>query len=211
MVAVAEPQEVRRRRFAARHGLGDGAAVAAWQELAGRGRVADAVLICTQDAVHADPAVAFAELGYHVLLEKPMATTEADCRRIVGAVERAGVILSVCHVLRYTPPAATGGPACSAPTASWRVTARGSGSATSSPAPPRPWRPWPPETPPPAAATARRLGPDGHLHPRRGHGDRAHVLTGPRASLEAHLVVFAAERGPPRGRGRHRSPEGHPG
>ncbi|HEX3211619.1 MAG TPA: Gfo/Idh/MocA family oxidoreductase, partial [Actinomycetota bacterium] len=103
VVAVAEPQEVRRRRFAARHGLPHGADVAAWQELVGRGRVADAVLICTQDAMHADPAIAFAELGYHVLLEKPMATTEADCRRIVGAVERAGVIFSVCHVLRYTP------------------------------------------------------------------------------------------------------------
>jgi Oxidoreductase family, NAD-binding Rossmann fold len=61
--------------------------------------VADAVLICTQDALHAEPAVAFAELGYHVLLEKPMATTEADCRRIVGAVERAGAILWLRYVV----------------------------------------------------------------------------------------------------------------
>lgn len=103
VVAVTEPREVRRRRFADRHGLPDDGVFATWQELAGRGRVADAVLICTQDAMHAEPAVAFAELGYHVLLEKPMATTEADCRRIVGAVERAGVIFAVCHVLRYTP------------------------------------------------------------------------------------------------------------
>jgi predicted dehydrogenase len=103
VVAVTEPREVRRRRFADRHGLPDDGVFATWEELAGRGRVADAVLICTQDAMHAEPAVAFAELGYHVLLEKPMATTEADCRRIVGAVERAGVIFAVCHVLRYTP------------------------------------------------------------------------------------------------------------
>jgi predicted dehydrogenase len=65
--------------------------------------MADAVLICTQDAAHAEPAIAFADLGYHVLLEKPMATTEADCRRIVEAVERADVAFAVCHVLRYTP------------------------------------------------------------------------------------------------------------
>jgi predicted dehydrogenase len=103
VVAVCEPREVRRARFAARHELPADAALADWRELADRGRVADAVLICTQDAMHVEPAIAFAELGYHVLLEKPMATTEADCRRIVAAVERAGVLFAVCHVLRYTP------------------------------------------------------------------------------------------------------------
>ena len=103
VVAVSEPRDPRRERFAARHDLPAGAVLADWRELAGRGRVADAVLICTQDAMHVEPAVAFAELGYHLLLEKPMATTEAGCRRIVEAVERAGVLLSVGHVLRYTP------------------------------------------------------------------------------------------------------------
>jgi predicted dehydrogenase len=103
VVAVSEPREPRRARFAARHHLGAGAVVADWRDLAGRGRVADAALVCTQDAMHVEPAIALAEAGYHVLLEKPMATTEAGCRRIVEAVERAGVILSVGHVLRYTP------------------------------------------------------------------------------------------------------------
>lgn len=103
VVALAEPRDVRRERLAAAHGLPDCAAFASWRELAERGRVADAVLICTQDAMHVEPAMALAELGYHVLLEKPMATTEEGCRRIVAAVERAGVLLAVCHVLRYTP------------------------------------------------------------------------------------------------------------
>jgi predicted dehydrogenase len=103
VVAVSEVREPRRARFAARHRLPPEAAVADWRELATRGRIADAALVCTQDAMHAEPAIALAEAGYHVLLEKPMATTEAGCRRIVEAVERAGVILSVCHVLRYTP------------------------------------------------------------------------------------------------------------
>jgi predicted dehydrogenase len=103
VVAVAEPRDPRRDRFAARHGLPAGAAVGDWRALADRGRIADAVLICTQDTMHAEPAVAFAELGYHVLLEKPMATTEADCRRIVEAVDRADALLAVGHVLRYTP------------------------------------------------------------------------------------------------------------
>ncbi|MGW3595133.1 Gfo/Idh/MocA family protein [Streptomyces sp. NPDC005167] len=47
--------------------------------------------------------LAFAALGYHIMLEKPMALTADECRRIVAAVEKAGVILAVGHVLRYTP------------------------------------------------------------------------------------------------------------
>ncbi|MGW9307083.1 Gfo/Idh/MocA family protein [Saccharomonospora azurea] len=60
-------------------------------------------MIATQDADHVEPAVALARQGYHLLLEKPMATSEADCERIVDAAEEAGVLLAVCHVLRYTP------------------------------------------------------------------------------------------------------------
>lgn len=103
VVAVAEPRAVRRERFAAAHGIAAPDAVTDWRELAGRGRIADAVLICTQDREHLEPALAFAELGYHIMLEKPMALDEASCRAIVAATERAGVILAVGHVLRYTP------------------------------------------------------------------------------------------------------------
>ncbi|MFG2451984.1 Gfo/Idh/MocA family protein [Streptomyces sp. NPDC048512] len=102
VVAVAEPRETRRRRFAAAHGLESDAAVGDWRDLAERGRIADAVLICTLDREHLEPVLRFAALGYHILLEKPMALTEDECRRIVDAVERAGVTLAVGHVLRYT-------------------------------------------------------------------------------------------------------------
>ena len=103
VVAVAEPNGTRRGRLAAEHGIDAGNAAADWRELAERGRFADAVLICTQDRMHVEPAEAFAALGYHILLEKPMAPDEAGCRRIVAAVEEAGVMLAVGHVLRYTP------------------------------------------------------------------------------------------------------------
>jgi predicted dehydrogenase len=43
------------------------------------------------------------ELGYHLLLEKPMSNTEEECREIVTAADRTGRTLAVCHVLRYTP------------------------------------------------------------------------------------------------------------
>ncbi|MEU4272608.1 Gfo/Idh/MocA family oxidoreductase [Streptomyces sp. NPDC026092] len=103
VVAVAEPRRTRRERFAAAHGLEPEAAVDDWRVLAARGRVADAVLICTLDRDHLEPVLAFAALGHHIMLEKPMALTEDECRLIVDAVESAGVTLSVGHVLRYTP------------------------------------------------------------------------------------------------------------
>lgn len=100
IVAVAEPRDHHRRVFAARHP--DAAVFSSWQDMLAAGRIADAVIIATQDADHVAAATAFAAAGYDVLLEKPMATTEADCTRIVSAVERAGVTMAVCHVLRYT-------------------------------------------------------------------------------------------------------------
>jgi predicted dehydrogenase len=77
VVAVAEPREVRRARLAAEHGVAERDAVADWRQLASRGRLADAVLICTQDRMHVEPAEAFAALGYQILLEKPMAPDQA--------------------------------------------------------------------------------------------------------------------------------------
>jgi len=74
-----------------------------WSGAADEPRLADAAIIATPDAMHTAPTVALAEKGYHILLEKPMAPTEADCRRIIQAVEDRGDIhFAVCHVMRYT-------------------------------------------------------------------------------------------------------------
>ncbi|GAA1379830.1 Gfo/Idh/MocA family oxidoreductase [Catellatospora chokoriensis] len=103
VVAVAEPDPARRAAFAAEFGVPADQVFAGWADLAAAGRLGDAAVIATQDRMHADAAVAFAGLGYHILLEKPMATTEPDALRIAAAVDAAGVMLAVCHVLRYTP------------------------------------------------------------------------------------------------------------
>ncbi|MFI6319505.1 Gfo/Idh/MocA family protein [Nonomuraea sp. NPDC050556] len=103
IVAVAEPDPARRAAFAAEFGVPDEGLFADWAEMAARPRLADAVVISTQDRLHVEPAVAFADLGYAILLEKPMAPTEAESRTIVEAVKRNGVIFGVGHVLRYTP------------------------------------------------------------------------------------------------------------
>ncbi|WP_327584689.1 Gfo/Idh/MocA family oxidoreductase [Nonomuraea sp. NBC_00507] len=97
VVAVADPLDSRRERFPKATHYAD------WRELAALPRQADAVIIATQDRDHVEPAVRFAELGYDILLEKPMAVSEDDCRAIVVAAERSGAVFAVCHVLRYTP------------------------------------------------------------------------------------------------------------
>ena len=86
IVAVAEPRDHHRRVFTARHR--DARVFGSWQDMLAAGRIADAVIIATQDADHVAAATAFADAGYDLLLEKPMATSEADCTRIVAAVER---------------------------------------------------------------------------------------------------------------------------
>eukprot|EP01129_Flabellula_baltica_P010664 TRINITY_DN4526_c0_g1_i5.p1 TRINITY_DN4526_c0_g1~~TRINITY_DN4526_c0_g1_i5.p1 ORF type:complete len:338 (+),score=72.96 TRINITY_DN4526_c0_g1_i5:1161-2174(+) len=53
--------------------------------------------------MHVEPAVAFAALGYHILLEKPIAVSERDCVRIYNAVRDNHCIFATGHVLRYTP------------------------------------------------------------------------------------------------------------
>jgi predicted dehydrogenase len=103
IVAVADPVPVRRERLAEAHGVEGGAVFADWRDLLALGRVADAVLIATPDVLHVEPAVVAADLGFHILLEKPMAPTAEGCVQIVEAVRESGVLLAVCHVLRYAP------------------------------------------------------------------------------------------------------------
>lgn len=63
----------------------------------------DAVSICLPDRLHEDAAVAAAEAGKTILLEKPLAHEAAVARRIVAAVEKNGVRLMVGHILRFDP------------------------------------------------------------------------------------------------------------
>ncbi len=102
VVGVAEPRDFYRNRLVEIHSIPSGNVFTDWRQAAERERLADAVIIATQDAMHVGPAVAFAAKGYHMLLEKPMATNEGDCRRIVSAAIENKIIFAVCHVMRYT-------------------------------------------------------------------------------------------------------------
>jgi predicted dehydrogenase len=63
----------------------------------------DAVSICTTDELHVEPALAAIHAGKHVLVEKPLALTPADCDTIIHAAETSGVKLMVGHILRFDP------------------------------------------------------------------------------------------------------------
>ncbi|MDA0708848.1 MAG: Gfo/Idh/MocA family oxidoreductase [bacterium] len=102
IVGVAEPREFYRQQMVGKYDIPMAQTFTDWREAASREKFADAVIIATQDAMHTEPAIAFARKGYHILLEKPMAPTEEECIRIAAAAKENGIILAVCHVMRYT-------------------------------------------------------------------------------------------------------------
>lgn len=103
IVAVAESRDVRRQAFADDFALDPVNVFEDWRDLAAQPRLADIVVISLLDHLHRDAAIAFAEKGYDILIEKPLAPTEEECIEIADAVAAAGVRMAVCHVLRYTP------------------------------------------------------------------------------------------------------------
>lgn len=63
----------------------------------------DAVIIATPNNQHADQAIAVMERGLPLFLEKPVATSLHDCRRLLDVQARTQARVTVGFVLRYTP------------------------------------------------------------------------------------------------------------
>lgn len=63
----------------------------------------EAVSVVTMWDQHAAPTLAALKAGKHVFLEKPMASTMADCRRIVAAAKSARGFFMVGHICRFNP------------------------------------------------------------------------------------------------------------
>jgi len=101
-VAVAEPNEERRMQFSRQHGIKNDMCFTDWRELLGKEKLADGILICTQDKMHFEPSVKSLEKGYHVMLEKPMAADPKECVMLGEYARKYERIFLICHVLRYT-------------------------------------------------------------------------------------------------------------
>lgn len=99
ITAVADPDASRLQECATRYGA---AAFEDGDTLLRSGAV-DAVSICTPPALHRMLTVLAAGLGVHVLCEKPMAPTLADCDSMIEACEAGGVCLMVAQKKRFHP------------------------------------------------------------------------------------------------------------
>lgn len=66
-------------------------------------KLADVVIIGTQDDYHFEPCKRALELGYDVLLEKPISKTLRETLQLRDLAAKLGRRVAVCHVLRYTP------------------------------------------------------------------------------------------------------------
>lgn len=64
----------------------------------------DAVSVCLPNILHAPASIAAANAGAHVLVEKPMATNEADALAMIEAAKANNVYLMVGHNQRLMPP-----------------------------------------------------------------------------------------------------------
>lgn len=64
---------------------------------------AQAAVVAVPTQAHAEVGTALLEAGVHVLVEKPIASTPADARRLVEAARRAGRVLQVGHLERFNP------------------------------------------------------------------------------------------------------------
>ncbi|KAF2772732.1 NAD(P)-binding protein [Teratosphaeria nubilosa] len=117
VAAIAEPVEFKRRDFASRyirhaHGHSE---FSHWKDFVDyetsrqstpeHGQTAiDAVFVCVKDDLHARVVTALAPLGLHIMCEKPLATTLADCLAIQRTLAQYPPrVFAIGHVLRYSP------------------------------------------------------------------------------------------------------------
>jgi predicted dehydrogenase len=73
-----------------------------WRDLVTDAEV-DAVYVATPVHLHAEQTIAAAEAGKHVLCEKPMAMTAAECDRMIAACRAHGVQLGIAYYRRFYP------------------------------------------------------------------------------------------------------------
>lgn len=102
-VALAEPDPRRRERFANDFNIPSENVFESWEDLLAKPQLAPVLVNATMDNDHFPSAMAALEAGYHILLEKPMATNAADCAALEAKVRETGRIVQLCHSLRYNP------------------------------------------------------------------------------------------------------------
>lgn len=103
VVAVAEPNPIRRKKMAQIHNIPEKMQFESYEDLAKQPRLSSAVINGTMDEHHYRSTKPLLEIGYHVLLEKPITQTRQELLDLAHIAEAKNRIVVICHVLRYAP------------------------------------------------------------------------------------------------------------
>lgn len=103
VVAVAEPNEARRKHAAKLFGIKPDCQFQSYLDLANRPKLADAAINGTMDRLHYESTMSLLTSGYHVLLEKPIAPSAFEVRELIITAKKLNRTVMICHVLRYAP------------------------------------------------------------------------------------------------------------
>lgn len=103
VVAVADIDPERLALAGDAHGVPDEMRFPSAEAMLAMPKLADAMLVCTQDRQHVPHAVAALKKGYDVMMEKPISPKLEDLQEITKVSRENGRRVVVCHVLRYTP------------------------------------------------------------------------------------------------------------
>lgn len=103
ITAIAEPREDRRSLARQALGVQNSACFSSLEELAKAPKMADAMLITTQDRFHHSHAITALNAGYDILLEKPIAVSLEECQDIADTAKQLNRKAAIFHVLRYAP------------------------------------------------------------------------------------------------------------
>lgn len=98
--ALASRQDKRRKQLMQRFGVAEG--YRDYHDLLADPQI-EAVSVVTHVDDHAAPVIAALKAGKHVLVEKPMARTLADCDKMIAAAKKYDRILMVGHICRFNP------------------------------------------------------------------------------------------------------------
>lgn len=84
------------------HGISEENVFADADAFFAKGKLADALILATMDETHYTYTMKALDLGYDILLEKPISPKKEECIAMVEKANACGRLLMICHVLRYT-------------------------------------------------------------------------------------------------------------
>ena len=102
ITAICDIDAAKLKAFGAAAKLLDGQCFSSDTDFFKAGKLADCLIIATQDRDHYRHSMEALRLGYHILLEKPVSPVESECVEMARLAEEKGLKILVCHVLRYS-------------------------------------------------------------------------------------------------------------